>query len=521
MAALTEIFDWFMTGKKPTQAQFWATFSSFRHKAEAIAQSDIANLSNTLNAKAEKSQFDAHLTDPNAHAESIGGKLDKASYPGTAEDLDNRISAIERPDKVLKYGLITITGLTLSIEANAFAWVLSKNQFLNPPAFSSPISTATAGKYRNNIVVGNQFGTYEIVQGNEASTGGAAAEPPVPPGTIKVGYFLVFGSTIADSGNSDDSDPFAGEIRLPAYPNTRNDGQLPTNKILSTDDNGYLKLYTMAVSPAPYLNQLIPDSYFPDTTGNIRILGDFFTPQMCDRINNPNAIILGGVAVIHYATFISSQEILVNVTTGSAEGSFSATLDNGLITTVPNALMIVLGEVIKPTESDYQVLSGNPNISVNSEFRLNVFNVDCQADFFTIPIGQNFRVYTTLTNTPLYSAPYNGGPLSPAISLFSTSDNLERYALKMYLNGVGRDNIPYGYQRSTGFDFTGVGVISNTRTTTIYDEPTIYFERIGTEYRIKWNNDTLVFSDSYNGELKIRVYAKLFDSINLKYVKLA
>ncbi|MBS7234165.1 hypothetical protein KHA90_24490, partial [Flavobacterium psychroterrae] len=183
MASLTEIYDWFMTGKKPTQAQFWATFSSFRHKAEAIAQSDIANLSQTLNAKAEKSQFDAHLTDPNAHAESIGGKLDKAGYPGNAEDLDRRIAAVEMPDRVLKYGTITMTGLNLSIAANAFAWVLYRNQFLNPPAFSSAITAATAGKYRNNIVVGNQVGTYEIIQGDEASTGGAAAEPPVPPGT--------------------------------------------------------------------------------------------------------------------------------------------------------------------------------------------------------------------------------------------------------------------------------------------------------------------------------------------------
>ncbi|MDA6067984.1 hypothetical protein NJT12_00005, partial [Flavobacterium sp. AC] len=71
MATLTEIYDWFMTGKKPTQAQFWETFSSFRLKGDSIQQSDITNLSNTLNAKAEKSQFDAHKADPNAHPEII------------------------------------------------------------------------------------------------------------------------------------------------------------------------------------------------------------------------------------------------------------------------------------------------------------------------------------------------------------------------------------------------------------------------------------------------------------------
>lgn len=71
MATLAEIYDWFMTGKKPTQAQFWAAWGSTRLKGESIPQSDITNLSQTLNAKAEKTQFDAHKTDPNAHSNLI------------------------------------------------------------------------------------------------------------------------------------------------------------------------------------------------------------------------------------------------------------------------------------------------------------------------------------------------------------------------------------------------------------------------------------------------------------------
>lgn len=59
MASLSQIYDWFMTGKKPTQAQFWATWDSFRHKDEIIPQSEITNLTSTLNAKAEKQQFDS------------------------------------------------------------------------------------------------------------------------------------------------------------------------------------------------------------------------------------------------------------------------------------------------------------------------------------------------------------------------------------------------------------------------------------------------------------------------------
>ena len=68
---INTILSWFKTGLKPTQTQFWASWSSFWHKDETIPQSSISNLVATLNAKAEKSQFDAHKTDPNAHPNLI------------------------------------------------------------------------------------------------------------------------------------------------------------------------------------------------------------------------------------------------------------------------------------------------------------------------------------------------------------------------------------------------------------------------------------------------------------------
>ncbi len=76
MATLAEIYDWFMTGKKPTQAQFWASWGSFWIKGETIPQSAISNLSSTLNAKAEKSQFDAHKTANDAHQALFNLKQD-------------------------------------------------------------------------------------------------------------------------------------------------------------------------------------------------------------------------------------------------------------------------------------------------------------------------------------------------------------------------------------------------------------------------------------------------------------
>lgn len=68
---INTILDWFRTGLKPTQAQFWATWRSYWHKDEVIPQSAISNLTTVLNAKAEKSQFEDHKTDPNAHSNLI------------------------------------------------------------------------------------------------------------------------------------------------------------------------------------------------------------------------------------------------------------------------------------------------------------------------------------------------------------------------------------------------------------------------------------------------------------------
>lgn len=68
---MSEIYNWFMTGKKPTQAQFWASWGSFWNKLEQIPITAIAGLTAILNSKAEKIQFDAHKTDANAHPQLL------------------------------------------------------------------------------------------------------------------------------------------------------------------------------------------------------------------------------------------------------------------------------------------------------------------------------------------------------------------------------------------------------------------------------------------------------------------
>lgn len=77
MADKNTIKNWFKTGLKPTQGQFWATWDSFWHKEEMIPITAIEDIESILNAKAEAEVLDDHLTSPESHADLFGAKEDK------------------------------------------------------------------------------------------------------------------------------------------------------------------------------------------------------------------------------------------------------------------------------------------------------------------------------------------------------------------------------------------------------------------------------------------------------------
>lgn len=117
--------DWFRTGKKPTQAQFWAWLESYYHKDEKIPQSSINGLETALNNKAETSQLTGHINDPNAHglADKFEGKSDVghthaiSEVDGLAGELQGIISDINgKSDAVHTHVISDIDGLGLELE---------------------------------------------------------------------------------------------------------------------------------------------------------------------------------------------------------------------------------------------------------------------------------------------------------------------------------------------------------------------------------------------------------------------
>ncbi len=71
---LNTIYSYFETGDFPTQEQFQASWSSFWHKDESIPTDKITNLNTTLQNKADKSVFELHISDPQAHAAFLAKK---------------------------------------------------------------------------------------------------------------------------------------------------------------------------------------------------------------------------------------------------------------------------------------------------------------------------------------------------------------------------------------------------------------------------------------------------------------
>jgi hypothetical protein len=299
------------------------------------------------------------------------------------------------------------------------------------------------------------------------------------------------------------------DIRLSNYPSSRNDGPSPTNRVLGTDTNGNLRMFTIATSPAPYLEASIPNSILPSTTTDFTLKGAFFTPTM--------TVAIAGQTV-NYITFISDNEVKVNVTTGATEGSYAITLNNGLSATFPSALLIVLGTVTIPIASDYTILTGTPDLSTNGEFKIPIMDVQQIATVFNIPPSDNFRVYFTLKRSPL-GAGLILGPVVPSVSLVDASNNSMKFSAFVYLNGTDTFSNVEAYQSSTGFNWTnGLGNLESFVMLT--NPPTCYFERVNGQYRLRDYNTNIVFTDTFTGSLKVRVDARRFDIVGLKYVKL-
>ena len=104
---LNTIKNWFKTGLKPSQQQFWDTWDSFRHKFEKVPVKDIEGIDELLLSKADKTILDNHLADKNAHAPQVN--TDWNSESGFSQLLNKPEFKTINGQEIIGEGDITIS----------------------------------------------------------------------------------------------------------------------------------------------------------------------------------------------------------------------------------------------------------------------------------------------------------------------------------------------------------------------------------------------------------------------------
>jgi hypothetical protein len=146
---LNTIKNWFKTGLKPSQAQFWDTWDSFRHKFEKVPVKDIDGIDELLLTKADKTILDNHLADKIAHAPQVNtdwnsesglsqliNKPEFKTINGEAIVGDGDItisSAIPTLDQVLNSDNKSLTQPIVFLDEEYSATIDSKNLSIDGP----------------------------------------------------------------------------------------------------------------------------------------------------------------------------------------------------------------------------------------------------------------------------------------------------------------------------------------------------------------------------------------------------
>ena len=266
----------------------------------------------------------------------------------------------------------------------------------------------------------------------------------------------------------------------------------------------------LASQQAPFLADLIPDSYLPNNTGDFRLIGAFFTPDM-------NVIVEG--QTVNRIKFISDNEVLVNLTTGAAEGTFDVTLNNGIQAIFQDVLLIVLGEVFTPITADWNILEGIPNTETDGKVEITTFDeyvklrwnqvIDQTKDwsirfkFKRSPLGDinsSVRINNVILKkqadlTPIYYAQFQAeGSLANVYGITPT-DGLKKFSSTSSSSGA-----VYNMLESLNIDVQYIGGVLRC-----------------------YINNTLrgTFNQIIDDNLFIDVELKRFDLTGIKYIELA
>lgn len=199
MAGLNTIKNWFKTGHKPTQQQFWDTWDSFFHKDDKVPISSIDGLNDRFDEKADQEAFDNHKTDHNAHnlAELLDEKANAVdvtvALETKADQSDLEIVQAELagkadlPDELVIGGVTTVDGNDVTVAAAT--WRISGLIYLTEiPTPFNDIANSSEGNQRYVAFYGDTADDIIKVEGVEANI---AVLPVLPDNTALISCVLV------------------------------------------------------------------------------------------------------------------------------------------------------------------------------------------------------------------------------------------------------------------------------------------------------------------------------------------
>jgi hypothetical protein len=258
--------------------------------------------------------------------------------------------------------------------------------------------------------------------------------------------------------------------------------------------------------PAPYLEELIPDSYLPSNTGNLVLKGAYFTEDMTVAIEGQT---------VNYLTFRNDNEVRVNVTTGANEGRFDLTLHNGKLRTFADALLIVLGEVFKPTKDQWSSITNNFDLEEAGTARISTYNTWHEAVWDqVIDYTKDFSVRFRYKRSPLGN-PIEDGYNTPNVILQTLSGTQivdsdlrvegssvrvkTKISLNMMITNTG--------DASTGFDIVEAAVQE--------------FRYVGGVFYY-YVDDVVkhTYSETISENLRLKIRSKVSDIVDIKYIEL-
>lgn len=149
--------EWFKTGKKPTQEQFWELIDSFWHKDLSIPMGSILNLNNTLDNKVDKNIYENHLSSDNAHNAVLARKDASNLNQQDIIDWKTALGVGQLPDNIA-----TVDDIPNSLQGNVYTKNQSDGMYI-------PLADYTSGDGKILASMIEALGLTELISVTETS----------------------------------------------------------------------------------------------------------------------------------------------------------------------------------------------------------------------------------------------------------------------------------------------------------------------------------------------------------------